>query len=203
MIHYSIYDLYRKGVKVFLLSLPFLYRKKNIHIGKNFFSDGLFDLRVEDDGELYIGDKVSLINSTYYNGFGVVKKNSIYVKNKAKLSIGDFTGLTGVSIYCAKSIIIGNYVLVGANCFIFDTDFHPIDPVQRRDQIKSNVAFGESKPVVLKENCFIGANTIISKGVTIGENSVIAAGSRIIKDVPANEVWGGNPSKFIKKIQSE
>ena len=47
---------------------------------------------------------------------------------------------------------------------------------------------------------FIGTSCIIGKGVTIGENSVIAAGSVVVKNVPSNEIWGGNPAKFIRKI---
>lgn len=48
--------------------------------------------------------------------------------------------------------------------------------------------------------CFIGARSIICKGVTIGDHAMIAAGSVVVGDVPANEVWGGNPAKFIKNI---
>ena len=55
-------------------------------------------------------------------------------------------------------------------------------------------------PVVIEDNVFIGARCIILKGVTIGENSVVGAGSVVTKSIPANEIWAGNPAKFIRKI---
>ncbi|WP_278436984.1 acyltransferase [Muribaculum intestinale] len=53
--------------------------------------------------------------------------------------------------------------------------------------------------IIIKRGAYIGANTIICKPVTIGENAIIGAGSIITKDIPANEVWAGNPAKFIRK----
>lgn len=56
------------------------------------------------------------------------------------------------------------------------------------------------KPVLIKDNAFIGAHSIILKGVTIGENSIIGAGSVVTKSVPDNQIWAGNPAKFIRNI---
>lgn len=58
----------------------------------------------------------------------------------------------------------------------------------------------KSKPILIKEGAFIGAHSIVLKGVTIGKYSVIGAGSVITKDIPDNEVWAGNPARFIKKL---
>ena len=54
--------------------------------------------------------------------------------------------------------------------------------------------------VIIGNNVFIGMNTLIVNAVSIGDNAVIAAGSIVNKDIPANEIWGGNPARFIKKI---
>ena len=56
------------------------------------------------------------------------------------------------------------------------------------------------KPVIIENSVFIGAQSIILKGVTIGKNSIIGAGSVVTKNVPANQIWAGNPARFIKNI---
>jgi len=56
------------------------------------------------------------------------------------------------------------------------------------------------KPVIIEDNVFIGAHSLILKGVIIGENSIIGAGSVVTKSIPANQIWGGNPSKFIRNL---
>ena len=58
----------------------------------------------------------------------------------------------------------------------------------------------QSAPIYIGNYAFIGARSIICKGVTIGEHAIIAAGSVVVKDIPADEIWGGNPAKFISKV---
>ena len=58
----------------------------------------------------------------------------------------------------------------------------------------------QNAPIYIKDNVFIGANATLLKGVTIGENAIVGACSVITKDVPANEIWAGNPAKFIKNL---
>ena len=79
-----------------------------------------------------------------------------------------------------------------------DTNFHSLDWKQRMNK-STDSANAKSAPVVLKNNVFIGAKTIILKGVTIGENSVIAAGSVVVKSIPDNCIAGGNPCVVIKQ----
>ena len=86
---------------------------------------------------------------------------------------------------------------LGGAC-VYDTDFHSLDPAVRNSEndLKERV----EKPVLIKNNAFIGAHSIILKGVTIGENSIIGAGSVVTKSVPDNQIWAGNPAKFIRNI---
>jgi acetyltransferase-like isoleucine patch superfamily enzyme len=90
------------------------------------------------------------------------------------------------------SITIEDDVMIGPKVCI-TTEGHPINP-QEREQL-------QVKPVVIKRNAWIGAGAIILHGVTIGENSVVAAGAVVSKDVPANIVVGGVPAKVIKTIE--
>lgn len=89
------------------------------------------------------------------------------------------------------SITIEDDVLIGPKVNLI-TENHPLDPVSRKVLI--------SKPIVIKRNAWIGAAVTILSGVTIGENSVVAAGAVVTVDVPDNTVVGGIPAKFIKLI---
>ena len=121
------------------------------------------------------------------------------VADSAKLEIGNDTGCSSVTICCFDSIKIGNNVKIGAGSLIMDTNFHSLDWRERR--IESEMETNKkTSPVIIGDDVFIGARTIINKGVTIGERSIVAAGSVVVKDIPADEIWGGNPAKFIKKL---
>lgn len=101
------------------------------------------------------------------------------------------------TIIADKSVIeIGDYTLIGPNFFCVDSDFHPLDPTQR---LTSNYT---CQPVKIGKNVFIGARVTILKGVSIGDNSVIAAGSVVAKDVPGGVVFAGNPVKFIGYLKT-
>ena len=100
-------------------------------------------------------------------------------------------------IYSRKNIIIEDNVMVGVNCVIYDTDFHSI---YIEDRLNENINIID-KPVRIKSGAWIGGHSIILKGVTIGKNSVIGAGSIVTHDIPDNEVWAGNPAKYIKKFK--
>jgi acetyltransferase-like isoleucine patch superfamily enzyme len=114
----------------------------------------------------------------------------------ARLQIGDYFGMTGGSIVCEQLIIIGNRVTVGANTIITDTDFHPLNP-QMRQRAPLN---GATAPVVIEDDVFIGMNSLILKGVTIGRDSVIGAGSVVTHNIPAGVVAAGNPARVIRDL---
>jgi len=91
-------------------------------------------------------------------------------------------------------IIIGDESLIGHNV-VFATINHDYDP--------SNRGTMYLKPIELKKRTWIGANATILPGVTVGENSVVAAGAVVTKDVPPNTIVGGNPAKFIKNLEDK
>jgi acetyltransferase-like isoleucine patch superfamily enzyme len=88
-------------------------------------------------------------------------------------------------------IVIEDEVLVGPKVSLI-TENHPVAPEQRK--------MLDLKRIILKRNCWIGANAVILPGVTVGVNSVVAAGSVVTKDVPDNTVVAGVPARVIKKV---
>lgn len=111
----------------------------------------------------------------------------------AEIVIGDYCLISpGVRISSAKSIRIGDNCMLAANVIISDSDWHGI-----YNRIRP---FRCTKPVVIENNVWLGERVTITKGVTIGENSVIGTGSVVTKNIPANSVAAGNPARIIKTI---
>jgi len=90
----------------------------------------------------------------------------------AQIVIGDDVGISGGCICARTSITIGDGTLIGANCTIIDTDFHPVRSSNRRYDL-TNI---KSAPIVIGKNVFIGTGAIILKGATISDNAIIGAG---------------------------
>ena len=88
-------------------------------------------------------------------------------------------------------ITIEDDVLIGPRVNL-TTENHPVDPTKRKHL--------DLKSILIKRNVWIGAGATILPGVTIGENSIVAAGAVVNKDVPDNAIVGGVPAKFIKSI---
>ncbi|MEN0054757.1 MAG: acyltransferase [Mucilaginibacter sp.] len=154
-------------------------------------------MKIINNGRCKLGEKVTFKSALSSNMVGLYKACTIAVTQGAVLEIGDHSGFSGVSIYCSNSIKIGKYVNCGGNVCIWDTDFHPLDYEARRVHDISKI---NNSPIVIGDDAFIGANSIILKGVTIGERSIVGAGSVVTKSIPANQIWAGNPAKFIRMI---
>ena len=116
----------------------------------------------------------------------------------AKIIIGESFGITGGSIIAAEQIMIGDRVLMGGNCLIADTDFHPLDKTARIQDPKQ----AASKPVSIGDDVFIGTQSIILKGTSIGSGTIIGAGSVVSGSIPANVVAAGNPAAIIREIKA-
>ncbi|OON65688.1 acyltransferase [Hymenobacter sp. CRA2] len=158
---------------------------------------GLPLLQVPNWANVRFGRRLCLISDAYFSEPGISHPVIIRLLNpEAKLTIGDDVGISGGGICVQTEVRIGNGVMLGANAFITDTDFHPLLSENRRysyDHVGT-------RPVVIEDNVFIGMNSIILKGVRIGRNAVIGAGSVVSRDVPANEIWAGNPARFVKAL---
>lgn len=114
----------------------------------------------------------------------------------AELRVGAHFAMTGGVICAARQIVIGDWVTVGANTTIVDTDFHPLQPEHRRLQPQEAAV----APVVIEDEAFIGMNCLILKGVRLGRGCVIGAGSVVTRDVPPGAVAAGNPAQVIRTV---
>jgi acetyltransferase-like isoleucine patch superfamily enzyme len=150
-------------------------------------------------GSCRIGKRLTMNNGIKRNPIGCYDPCTLFVDRGAELIIGEHVGISQTALICHTRITIGNYVKIGGGVKIYDTDFHSLDPVTRAT-LKEDLAHKKKAPVVIGNNVFIGAYSIILKGVTIGDNAVIGAGSVVTKSVPENQIWAGNPAKFIKNL---
>ena len=99
----------------------------------------------------------------------------------------------GLTLVDDTHIYVGDGTMFGPNCVIA-TAGHPIDPGLRERQLQYNI------PVHIGKNCWLGAGVLVMPGVTIGDNSVIGAGSVVTKDIPANVIAVGNPCRVLREI---
>lgn len=178
------------------LFLKLLLHYKKIHYS-SITSVGFPLIQLKGRGKLSFGSNIVLINTFKASTLGENTRCKILVYDNAFLSIGNKVGMSNVTIVATKSISIGSNVMIGAGTTIIDSDFHSLNSIDWfTDQDEKKMC---SKSVVIGDNVFIGMNTIILKGTTIGSNSIIAAGSVVSCSIPSNEVWGGNPARFIKE----
>lgn len=200
LIHY-IFLLYEKIIKFISLmqyrNNAYLLKKYKVQYNPKSCSIGSSTkIKITNGGSMKIGD--GFICRSNPQGIGNFNCSKIIIRS-GNLIIGNYTGVSNIVIHCHNKIEIGNYVNIGDGVMIFDTNFHSTnwkDRIDRSTDIKRSV----SKPIYIKDFAFIGARTIICKGVTIGEHSIIAAGSVVVKDIPADCIAGGNPCKIIKYI---
>lgn len=143
-----------------------------------------------------IGERFICTSDPRMNSIGLIQKTNIRVgRPDAAISIGDDVGISGATLSATMGISIGHRVFIGSGCLISDSDAHPLSAVDRHDRTKIGRA-----AIRIGDDCFIGARSIILKGVTIGERSVIGAGSVVSSDIPAGVIAAGNPAKVVREI---
>jgi maltose O-acetyltransferase len=110
------------------------------------------------------------------------------------LEIGESTFVNyGTSIAALQSVRIGSHCSIGTYVIIMDNDFHRLEP-ERRNELP------DSKPIVIEDNVWLGGRAIVLGGVTIGEGSVVGAGSVVTRDVPPRSVVTGVPAKIVRQL---
>lgn len=153
---------------------------------------GVFLHWVHGHGDLFLGDNVTIDGKC---SFSFAARYS----ERPTLTIGNHTRLGHQnSFVIGKEIRIGNHCLFASNVVVSDSSGHPTDPTSRLLGRPSEL--DRVRPVVIGNNVWICGNTIILPGVTIGDNSVVAAGSVVRSNVPPNTVVAGNPAEIVRSL---
>lgn len=207
-------------IKLFCYVLPAIIGKFNILfykllypgfvIGKSCQIWGKIEVVLYGNGHLSLGNQCRIVSSRLRSGLTLFSPCKITVLDGAKIMIGNNVALSGTTITSKRSIEISDHTMIAPNVIITDSDFHNIWPVQKRFYP------GDRKfdlEVHIGKYVWIGMNTIILKGVTIGDNavigascviaknvgsdSIIRAGSVVLKRIPKNSLAEGNPAMVI------
>jgi acetyltransferase-like isoleucine patch superfamily enzyme len=111
------------------------------------------------------------------------------LREGADIQIGYGCGFSGTVIGCETRIVLGENVRCGANTLITDTDWHVDDE-----------RAGYSAPVGIERGVWLGVNVMVLKGVTIGQNTFVGAGSVVTRSLPSNVIAAGSPARVIRPI---
>jgi acetyltransferase-like isoleucine patch superfamily enzyme len=170
--------------KIFFFFRVSYYRLQGMIIGKG---TGLPKLFATWPHQILLGKNCRLEHGIYFHYDGVYSKGpSIIIGNE--VFIGNHTEFN-----ISEKISIGSNCLIAAGCRFVDHNHG----TEKNTLIKKQLA--PKKEIILEDDVWLGCNVVVLKGVCIGEGAVVAAGSIVTKSIPAYEIWGGMPAKFIRK----
>jgi hypothetical protein len=168
-------------------------RSKGVVLGQNVQVIGFPSIKKHRAARVVLGGSVSVVSSRWANRLSPGCPSSLVADlPDAVLELKAGSGISNTVVWASKEIIICEGTMIGSGSMILDHDFHEI-PLG-----SDNV--DEPMPIHIGKRVFVGARSIILKGVTIGDGAVIGAGSVVVKDIPAGVIAGGNPCKVIKKL---
>lgn len=203
-----LYKSIKKVWQVFLYN-PFCHavtsiilRGNNVQY-KNFSTNGFPIITLDrKKSKISIGKNLRMNNGNANNCIGFSAPCTLTAINGGNIHIGDNVGMSQ-SALCAigADIIIGNYTLLGGGVKIYTSDFHSLDYLDRRDYREKDKKNRHNASVMIGNDCFIGAGSIILKGVKIGDRTIIGAGSVVAKSIPKDCIAGGNPCVIIRTIK--
>jgi len=174
------------------------FRWSGVSYGKGFSSAGTIVLDIYPGSRVILGDHVVVVSDSRRCTAAALAFPSRFrtFTPSSEIIIGNNVGLNGTSITSrSRTITIGEGTMVAPNVIIVDSDFHvPWPPEKRRDYPGTD----SDGDVRIGKNCWIGMNAVILKGVTIGDNSIIGAGSIVNQDIPADSLAAGMPAKVVK-----
>ena len=197
--------IYKVGNRLFRICEQFIdkirtsviLRGNGVHFS-SYRTNGVPYVMVARGGKMFVGEKFAMNSGIKGNPIGCYERCTFFVDRGCTLTIGSNVGISQAALVAHADITIGNNVKIGGGVCVYTSDFHSLNPEIRagkEDMLQRNAA-----PVTIKDNAFIGAKSIILKGVTIGKNSIIGAGSVVTKSIPDDEIWAGNPARFIRNV---
>lgn len=182
------------GTSQFVANRAVLKRYR-VEAGENLCISGM--IWIENKGRLTIGHDFKGNSGLNHNPIGGDTKLRLIALEGASLRIGNHCRFSNSTFVARRSITVGDHVFIGGGCRIWDNDFHSIDARHRESPTDPDI---QSRPITIGNHAFIGASSIILKGVNIGEHAVIGAGSVVTRDVPARQIWAGNPARFVAEL---
>lgn len=195
--------LNRKIVHIFhhlITLLKFMALCKEFHSFKT-FGIPFVEISRKYGGSIIIGNSFWINNGMSNNQIGYGKSPCVLKATNGKIIIGDNVGISQTALIAHNAdILIGDNTKIGGGVKIYTTDFHSLYFSDRKNLFldKKNT---KCSPVSIGSDCFIGAGTIILKGVSIGDRSIIGAGSIVTKSIPSDCIAAGNPCRIIKEKQ--
>jgi len=197
-------DLVREAVMTRVWSALFRVHcwLSRVEVGSGVVAYGACIIRKAPRSTIRLGNGVVIVSSSWRSSTANCHRSKLRTYYpSASIIFEDRSGMTGGSIIArSKTIRIGAGCMLAPNVTILDSDFHILWPPERRnDTWETDIDAG----VTLEKNVWVGMGATILKGVTIGENSVIAAGSVVVTSIPANSLAGGNPAKVIKALGAQ
>lgn len=190
-----IYNLYRKAKYGIIFGFTTVTGRvkailAGVNLGKGVKFFGSCYIQKSRSAILKIGANSSFRSHPISNLIGVNRPCILSVGSNAKLVIGKNCGFSGTVIGCFEQITLENNVRCGSNTLITDSDWH-------LDDLRS----GNPSSIYLERNVWLGVNVTVMKGVRIGENTVIGAGSIVTKNIPPNVIAAGNPCKVLRPLR--
>lgn len=184
--------IYRPLFQIGILNYVSL-KKNRVRFGRLLLQGKLW---IRNHGVIEIGENCVIHSGIKSNVLGTSSGFEVY--QNGKLIIGSCVNMSNIRIRCEKEVRIDNDVMIGGGVTINDSNCHSLDFNERMKSKDGGSVI--SAPIHIKRGAFIGTGSLILKGVTIGEESIVAAGAVVTRDVPDKEIWGGNPAKFIKTL---
>jgi acetyltransferase-like isoleucine patch superfamily enzyme len=181
--------VYQTAYRVFVCE-P-LFKAACRSYGRNVHT-GVFVHYVAGTGEMHIGDDTLLDGKS---SFSFAARFS----DRPTLRIGSRTYVGHQCTFTvAMGVTLGDDCYVASGCMFMDSPGHPLDPGRRLAHLPPDPE--QVRPIVVKNNVWVGSQAIIMPGVTVGEGSVVAARSVVTSDVPPYTVVGGTPARVLKRL---